>query len=130
MVLLGEMRQVTRILFTFTRPYFGTAKSMSKTLAVSRYSGGFFRRSWMDTRPAFRSLFSCARRVRIWFARCRASMRWTRDRSGAAECFVGEFVAGGMGGDYTSREPPCKPTWANSAQASLEVETRAGWSTP
>jgi hypothetical protein len=53
-------------------------------------------------------------------------MRWTRDRSGAAECFVGEFVAGGMGGDYTSRERACKPTWANSARPEVEVETHAG----
>src|SRR4051794_27670765 len=35
MVLLGEMRHTLRILFTFTRPYFGTASSMSNTLAVS-----------------------------------------------------------------------------------------------
>ena len=34
--LLGEIRQWTRILFTFTRPYFGTARSMSNTFAVSR----------------------------------------------------------------------------------------------
>ena len=38
-VLLGEIRHGRRILFTFTRPYFGTARSMSNTLAVSRYSG-------------------------------------------------------------------------------------------
>ena len=36
MVLLGEMRQCVRILFTFTRPYFGTARSRSKTFAVRR----------------------------------------------------------------------------------------------
>ncbi len=35
-VLLGEIRQCVRIRFTFTRPYFGTARSRSKTLAVSR----------------------------------------------------------------------------------------------
>src|SRR6202011_1436166 len=34
-VLLGEMRQFVRILLTLTRPYLGTASSMSKTLAVS-----------------------------------------------------------------------------------------------
>ena len=37
-VLLGEIRQCVRILLTLTRPYFGTARSMSKTFAVSRYS--------------------------------------------------------------------------------------------
>ena len=36
MVLLGEIRQCVRISFTFTRPYFGTASSRSKTFAVSR----------------------------------------------------------------------------------------------
>jgi hypothetical protein len=35
-VLLGEIRQCVRMRLTFTRPYFGTASSRSKTLAVSR----------------------------------------------------------------------------------------------
>ena len=39
MVLLGEIRHCVRILFTFTRPYFGTASSMSKTFAVSDVLG-------------------------------------------------------------------------------------------
>ena len=47
MVLLGEMRQCVRIRFTFTRPYFGTASSRSKTLAVSRYSGGSSSSPWI-----------------------------------------------------------------------------------
>src|SRR5215210_635761 len=85
-VLLGEIRHCWRTLLTFTRPYFGTARSMSKTLAVWRYSGGSSSRVWIETRPPFRSFFSCARRVRISFARWRASMRWRRERSGAAEC--------------------------------------------
>jgi hypothetical protein len=54
-------------------------------------------------------------------------MRWTRDRSGAAECFVGEFVADGMGGDYTSRKPPCKATWKKMDRPEVEVETHAAW---
>ena len=57
----------------------------------------------METRPPLRSRLSCARRVLISFARCSASIRWTSDLSGAAECLGGVFVAGGMGGDYTSR---------------------------
>jgi hypothetical protein len=65
MVLLGEMRHWTRTLLTFTRPYFGTASSMSKTFAVSTNSGGSSSRSWMLERPALRSRLSCARRVRI-----------------------------------------------------------------
>src|SRR4051794_19649907 len=96
MVFDGEMRHCPRILLTFTRPYFGTARSMSKTFAVSTYSGGLVSSEWMDTRPALRSRLSCARRVRISFARWRASMRWRRDLSGAAACFVAEFVAGGI----------------------------------
>jgi hypothetical protein len=43
MVLLGEIRHCWRTLFAFTRPYFGTARSMSKTFAVSTYSGGSFK---------------------------------------------------------------------------------------
>ena len=51
MVLLGEMRHWARTLLTFTRPYFGTASSMSKTFAVSTYSGGSSSsRSWIDSR--------------------------------------------------------------------------------
>lgn len=87
---------------TFTRPYFGTAKSMSKTLAVSTQSGGLSSRWWMDSRPARRLRFSSARRVRISFARCRASIRWTSERSGAAEGFEVVFVgAVGMSGEST-----------------------------
>lgn len=46
-VLLGEIRQVERILLTFTRPYFGTASRRSKALAVSTYSGGSSNSSWI-----------------------------------------------------------------------------------
>ena len=83
MVLLGEMRQCVRMRFTFTRPYFGTARSRSKTLAVSTYSGGSSSRPWIWARPALRSRFSFARRVRMSFARWRASIRWVSERSGA-----------------------------------------------
>ena len=38
-VLLGEIRHWERILLTFTRPYFGTASSRSKTFAVSQVIG-------------------------------------------------------------------------------------------
>src|SRR5215218_11094257 len=96
-VLDGEIRQVCRILLAFTRPYLGTASSMSNTLAVSRNSGGSRRSWWIDTLPALRSRLSCARRVRISFAFCRASIRWFRLRSGAADCFVAELAAGGIG---------------------------------
>ena len=53
--------------------------------------------------PALRSRLSCARLVRISFARWSASMRWTRERSGAATVgLAGVFVAGGMGGESTA----------------------------
>ena len=112
---------------TFTRPYFGTASSMSKTLAVSTYSGGSSSRSWMLTRPAFRSRLSCARRVRISFARCSASIRWVSERSGAATAGLGGvFVAGGMGGESTSRTRGDKPKEANSAEPQVEVQPHGG----
>jgi hypothetical protein len=50
-------------------------------------------------------------------------MRWTRERSGAAtEGLVGVFVAGGMGGESTSRTRLDNPKRANSASPLLEVE--------
>src|SRR4051812_36146503 len=99
MVLLGEIRHWTRTLLTFTRPYFGTARSMSKTLAVSTNSGGSRRRSWMLARPALRSRLSWARRVRIWLARSSASILGPRDRWGAAtDGLGGVLVACGTAG--------------------------------
>ena len=59
--------------------------------------------------PAFRSRLSCARGVRISFARWSASMRWTSDRSGAAGCLVAVFVAGGTGGESTYSQGPKQP---------------------
>src|SRR5215207_8226085 len=126
-VLLGEIRHWTSTLFTFTRPYFGTASSMSKTLAVSTYSGGSSRRSWMLTREDFRSRLSCARRVRISLARLSASIRWVRERSGVATGDLGGiFVAGGMGGESTSRARGGKPKAANSARPQVEVQPHGG----
>src|SRR3712207_4201292 len=122
-VLLGEMRHCTSTLFAFTRPYLGTASSMSTTLAVSTNGGGSSSRSWMLLRPALRSRLSCARFVRISFARCSASIRWTRERSGAATAgLVGVFVAGGMGGESTSVRRPDKANDANSHKPPVEVE--------
>src|SRR5690242_5698674 len=80
----------------------------------------------MLARPALRSRLSCARRVRISFARCSASIRWTRDRSGAAECLEGEFVAGGMGGDYTRPARASKPLAVKMPPPLLEVQRDAG----
>src|SRR3954453_21915150 len=103
MVFDGEMRQTWSTLLTLTRPYLGTASSMSKTFAVSTYSGGVVSRSWILRRPAFRSRLSCARAVLISLARLRASIRWSRERSGAATAgLVGVLVAGGMGGEFTA----------------------------
>src|SRR4051795_10444712 len=127
MVLLGEIRHPTSTLLTFTRPYFGTARSMSKTFAVSMYAGGSSRRSWIRARPPLRSRLSWARRVLISLARSRASIRWTRLRSGAATPgLVGVFVAGGMGGESTSHKRADKPPGANSAAPQLEVQEYSG----
>ena len=41
----GEILHWFRIRLVFTRPYLGTARSMSKTLAVITYSGGSSRTS-------------------------------------------------------------------------------------
>src|SRR3954447_17450967 len=98
------MRHCVRMRFTFTRPYLGTARRRSKTLAVCRYSGGSRSSPWIWVRPAFRSRFSRARRVRMSFARLSASMRCVSERSGAwpAELVLaGVSWAAGMGGDHT-----------------------------
>src|SRR3954467_528890 len=123
MVFDGEIRQSCKTLFTFTRPYFGTASSRSKTLAEWTYSGGSSRRSWMLTLPAFRSRLSAARLVRISLARCSASMRWTRERSGAAVVgLAGVFVAGGMGGESTAPTAADKGRARNSCLPQVEVQ--------
>src|SRR5215203_7542285 len=119
----GEIRHWLRIRFVFTRPYFGTASSMSKTLAVSTYSGGSSSRSWIETRAPFRSRFSWARRVRISLARCNAFIRWVSDRSGAATAGLGGvLVAGGMGGESTSHTRADKEKGLNSARPQVEVQ--------
>src|SRR3954453_16267836 len=131
MVLLGEIRHWVRIRFTFTRPYFGTARSRSKTFAVIRYSGGSRSSPWICVRPAFRSLLRAARRVRISLARRSASMRCVSERSGAAPagCFVGDWAAGGMRPRlytcFRGRYPDQKDFCGNSAGPQVEVE--AGW---
>ena len=70
--------------FVLTRPYFGTAISMSITLAVRTYSGGSMSSVWILTLFAFRSRFSWARFERMSFARLSASILWSSDLSGAA----------------------------------------------
>src|SRR3954471_9522524 len=120
-VLLGEILHWRRILSTLTRPYFGTASSMSTTFAVPTYSGGSSRRLWMEGRPAFRSRLSCARLVLISFARCSASMRCTRDRSGAAVCFGELVMAGGMGGESTHGEGAFKDSSAKNPSTSTSA---------
>src|SRR5260221_13666067 len=73
----------------FTRPNFGTAISMSNTLAVETYSGGSPRICSMETVPSFRSFFNCARFTRMSFARLRASILWSNERTGACTCVWG-----------------------------------------
>ena len=78
---------------------------------------------WIDTRPAFRSRLSCARRVRMTFAFLRASIRWLRLRSGAAVCLVGELAGRRhRGGDTThgSRAPA-----TSRGQIRLDLDLRS-----
>src|SRR5262249_34465888 len=108
----GEIRHWLRIRFVFTRPYFGTARSMSKTFAVMTYSGGSRSSAWMLALFALRSFFSFALAVRMSFARRRASIRWSSDLSGAADDvwrgggWGGASMAGGRG-----REGVCWLFW-------------------
>src|ERR1039458_7860043 len=74
-VVLGETRQLCRILVAFTAPCLGRASSMSKTFAVSRNGGGSSSSAPIDTLPALRSRLSCARSARTSFVLRSASMR-------------------------------------------------------
>src|ERR1700678_397587 len=130
MVFEGAMRQWARILLTLTRPYLGTARSMSKTLAVSMYSGGSSSSEWIERRPDLRSRLSWARWVRIWLALASASILWLSDRSGAVEVFWDVVPAvSAMGGESTRRGPPFKKNYA--IHLNLELSFRdieaAGW---
>src|SRR3954453_14710788 len=123
----GEIRQTCKTLFTFTRPYLGTARSMSNTFAVSMKSGGSISSRWMLARPALRSRLSAAPFVLISFARWSASMRWTRERSGAAVVgLAGVFVAGGMGGESTALGAADKGQLRNISRGELEVHIPRG----
>src|ERR1700756_2389375 len=127
MVLLGAILQCARILLTFTRPYLGTASSMSNTLAVSTYSGGSSSSEWIERRPAFRSRLSWARWMRIWLARARASILWFKDRSGAVELLEDVVpVAVDMGGESTHPRAAIKTKSRNSSLPQAEVEMNRG----
>src|SRR5690242_5362165 len=80
----GEILHWLRIRLVLTRPYLGTAISMSMTFAVWTYSGGSISSVWILTLLPFRSRFSCARFERMSFALRRASILWSSDLSGAA----------------------------------------------
>src|ERR1700742_2686093 len=81
----------------------------------------------MLARPALRSRFRDARLVLISFARVSASMRWTRERSGAAVVgFAGVFVAGGMGGESTALGASDKGPGRNIIPPELEVHCFRG----
>src|SRR4051794_5089503 len=81
----------------------------------------------MLTLPAFRSRLSAARLVRISFARWSASMRWTRERSGAAVVgLAGVFVAGGMGGESTALGAADKGPVRNIGRREVEVHADRG----
>src|SRR3954447_15234240 len=65
-------------------------------------------------------------------ARCRASIRCVRLRSGAADGLARAVSVGvgGMGGEYTEQLPPCKAIARNSAEARPEVDASSGDLTP
>src|SRR5581483_2637181 len=88
------IRHVFRNRAALTRPNFGTAMRMSITFAVETYSGGLPRICSIRTLPSLRSFLSLARRTRTSFARLRASIRWSRERSGACACVLVGLTAG------------------------------------
>src|SRR4051794_32612867 len=105
---------------------------MSKTFAVSRYSGGWSRSVWIDRRPALRSRLSWARLILIWLARARASIRWFSERSGAVELLAGVGrvpgrVAVVMGGESTHQREAIKANRRNSPGPQVEVDRHRGW---
>ena len=51
-----------------------------------------------------------------------ASIRWVKERSGAATDFGNGSLTGGMGGDYTSWTGPIKANDPNFARPQLELE--------
>src|SRR4029079_260073 len=68
---------------------------MSMTFAVSTYAGGLLRIVSIFVFPSLRSFLSCARLTRTSFALLRASIRWSRERTGACACVLVGLMAGG-----------------------------------
>ena len=84
---------------------------------------------WIDTRPALRSRLSCARRVRMSFARWSASIRWVQ---GALR---GRRVLGGgvrgrrhRAANIQIATAPCKANRRNSPAPRPEVDACSAWS--
>ena len=122
MVLLGEIRHWTRTLLTFTRPYFGTARSMSKTLAVSTNSGGSSSRSWM--------LDAAGLEIALELSPPRADLVRTLERLhplherplGGCHGGLGRRLRGRRhGGESTSESRAGKPNFAQFASTSTEL---------
>src|SRR4051812_50214021 len=65
-------------------------------------------------------------------ARCRASIRWVRLRSGAADglAMAVSVGVGGMGGEYTEQVPLRKAKSQNSSRPRPEVDASSGHLTP
>ena len=124
MVLLGEIRQVCRTLLTFTRPYLGTASSMSKTLAVSTQSGGVEQHWWIDVAARLEvALQLCAAGANLVAHGCSASMRWTSDLFGSIAANESSMcVAGGIGGESIIPGATDQAQGANSLRPQPEVK--------
>src|SRR5215211_9161219 len=119
----GEIRHWVRILFAFTRPYFGTARIMSKAFADMTYSGGSRSRDSIFALPALRSRFSCARFDRISLARRRARNRCSWLRSGTAVAVSTEGTIGG--GDYMPADAARKGGFCLSDEIRFDLRLRS-----
>ena len=97
------MRQGCRTLLALTRPYFGTASSMSKTFAVSRKSGGV-KQQPVDRHPAGLEIALELRAARADLVRTLERVHALVEAAfGCRDVLGGEFMAGGMGRRYYTR---------------------------
>src|SRR4051794_5536156 len=85
----------------------------------------------MLTRPAFRSRFRFARRVRMSLARLSASILWVNDRSGAGprsltvSVLSGVWEAVGTGGIYTHPRASVGPDSTEIDEIHLDLDLRS-----
>jgi len=83
-------------LLALTRPYLGTARTRSSTLAVATHAGGSARTSLMETSPLRNASLSRARSERISFALRSASIRCCWLRSGVCGTMLMGWLTGAI----------------------------------